>query len=437
MAGTNLFALIDDITVLLDDVAVMAKIATKNSGTVVDDVTKMSSVAAKKTAGVLGDDLALNAQQITEEEKDKKGNLIKIQAARELPVVWEVFKGSMKNKVILVPAALGLTAVAPWSITPLLMVGGAFLCYEGAEKILEKVFHKDDVAKEEKKFLEETKNLTAEEIKEYEKDKIKGAVKTDFILSAEIVVIALGTMAAAPFLSQAVTLAVVAGGMTVGVYGAVAGIVKADDLGLKLMESKNKIIQKIGEGIVDTMPKFMKTLSVLGTAAMFAVGGGILEHGMHFLEPLTQAMSAIPGGGMLSGGLVGLAAGFATVGVTHVVQEPIKKAWNSVKSFLGKGEEIEKTQDISLKDKPELISEKTQDQTVFLSDKKDLKKDSVKIIGTIPKKEVIKVEQEPIVMASNISPEEKKNLLDKVVKLRESGELDIKQNNSIKQTKQR
>jgi predicted DNA repair protein MutK len=327
MAGTSLLVLIDDISLLLDDVATMTKIAAKNSGSVVEDVTQLAGTAIKKTSGVLGDDLALNAQQITEEEKNEKGNLIKIQAARELPVVYAVFKGSMKNKLILVPSALTLTALVPWSVTPLLMLGGAFLCFEGAEKILEKIFHKEEVIKEEKKFVEDTRLLTSEEIKEYEKEKIKGAIKTDFILSAEIVVISLGTMLSESLMSQAVTLSIVAVAMTIGVYGLVAGIVKADDFGLKLMESKNSLIKNLGLKIVNVMPFFMKSLSVLGTVAMFAVGGGIIEHGLPFMHNFTELFSKIPGGSFISSCFVGVVVGTAIASIYTFV----KKLFNNRK----------------------------------------------------------------------------------------------------------
>lgn len=252
MASVGLLALIDDIATLLDDVAILSK------------------VAVKKTAGVLGDDLALNAEQVSG-----------VRANRELPVVWAVFKGSVKNKVILVPVALLLSAFAQWLITPLLMLGGAFLCFEGFEKIAHHYLHPNDKDKELQAAIVNPKvNL-----KEFERDKIKGAIRTDFILSAEIVVIALGTVQSAPFSQQVTVLILLAAGITVGVYGIVAGIVKLDDAGLYLMKSSgesftDRFKRRFGAIVLAACPYLMKTLSVVGTAAMFLVGGGILLHGI-------------------------------------------------------------------------------------------------------------------------------------------------------------
>ncbi|MEC5215184.1 putative DNA repair protein MutK [Actimicrobium sp. GrIS 1.19] len=255
MAGSSLFALIDDIASVLDDVALMAK------------------VAAKKTAGVLGDDLALNAEQVAG-----------VQAARELPVVWAVAKGSLRNKVILVPTALGISAVAPWAVTPLLMVGGAYLCFEGVEKLAHKFLH--DAAAEAAEHARLMEALAAPEIDlvALEKDKIAGAIRTDFVLSAEIIVITLGTVAEAPFLSQVTVLAGIAVLMTIGVYGIVACIVKLDDLGLLLMRHAGdnpmrRLQHSVGRGLLLGAPYLMKLLAVAGTVAMFLVGGGILTHG--------------------------------------------------------------------------------------------------------------------------------------------------------------
>lgn len=245
--------------VLLDDIA-----------TILDDVSLMTKVAAKKTAGLLGDDLALNAQQVTG-----------VKAARELPVVWAVAKGSFLNKLILVPAALVISAFAPWLVTPLLMLGGAYLCYEGAEKLAHKFLH--DAEAEHAQTVE---NLSGapDEVVAREKDKIKGAVRTDFILSAEIIAITLGTVGDADFLQQVMVLSGIAIIMTVGVYGLVAGIVKLDDAGLALSQRVSKLSQKIGAGILWFAPWLMRTLSVVGTAAMFMVGGGILSHGVSVLQ---------------------------------------------------------------------------------------------------------------------------------------------------------
>jgi predicted DNA repair protein MutK len=272
MAGGSLLALIDDIASVLDDVALMAK------------------VAARKTAGVLGDDLALNAQQVTG-----------LHAERELPVVWAVGVGSLKNKAILVPAALAISAFVPWAITPLLMLGGAYLCFEGVEKLAHKYLHSpaEDSAHEAElaaAVLDDTVDMVA-----LEKDKIKGAVRTDFILSAEIIVIALGTVAGAPFVQQVVVLAAVAVAMTIGVYGIVAGIVKLDDAGLYLSFRRSAAARAIGRMLLAAAPRLMKALSVVGTIAMFMVGGGILGHSLaplhHFAEGAGGAVRAVPGVG--------------------------------------------------------------------------------------------------------------------------------------------
>ena len=303
MAASSLLALIDDIAMLLDDVAAMTKVAAKQSAAAADDVAAMTQLAAKKTAGVLGDDLALNAQQVTG-----------VKADRELPVVWAVAKGSLLNKVILVPAALVISAIAPWMITPLLMLGGLFLCFEGAEKLL----HTYLQSKEDKQLhhAQLAQAVANEEINllEFEQEKIKGAIRTDFILSAEIIVITLGTAAAASFGQQLAVLVGISLIMTVGVYGLVGTIVKIDDAGLYLIKQGNQGLKTLGHGLLSFAPLLMKTLSVLGTAAMFLVGGGILLHGIpalgHTVEDwflgmgwLTDLLSN------LTGGLVGLIAG--------------------------------------------------------------------------------------------------------------------------------
>jgi predicted DNA repair protein MutK len=270
MAAGSLLALIDDIATILDDVAVMSK------------------VAAKKTAGVLGDDLALNAQQVTG-----------VNADRELPVVWAVAVGSLKNKAILVPAALAISAFLPQAITPLLMVGGAYLCYEGFEKLAHKFLHSpaEDAAHEEE--LAQAL-VSGADMCEVEKEKIKGAVRTDFILSAEIIVIALGVVNAhgAAFGAQVAALVTVAIAMTVGVYGVVAGIVKIDDLGLYLSRKSGAATRAIGNMLLAGAPMLMKSLSVIGTAAMFMVGGGIIGHAFaplhHFAESAAHAAAGVP-----------------------------------------------------------------------------------------------------------------------------------------------
>lgn len=297
MAGTSsLLALIDDIATVLDDVSVMTK------------------VAAKKTAGVLGDDLALNAQQVTG-----------VRADRELPVVWAVARGSLVNKAILVPAALAISAWAPWAVTPLLMIGGAFLCFEGFEKLAHKFLHskqEDDAHHAE--LIQALADPNAD-FKAIERDKIKGAVRTDFILSAEIIAITLGVVAAEPLAKQATVLIGIALLMTVGVYGLVAGIVKLDDAGLWLSRRQGAA-QALGRGVLWIAPYLMKSLSVIGTAAMFLVGGGIITHGVpalhHAIEAAAQAAGSVLGAvvTLLGDGLVGVVAGALVLGVVSLVK---------------------------------------------------------------------------------------------------------------------
>ncbi len=291
MAASSLFALIDDIASVLDDVAVLSKLA------------------AKKTAGVLGDDLALNAQQVAG-----------VSADRELPVVWAVAKGSFLNKAILVPAALAISAFAPWLVTPLLMVGGAYLCFEGFEKLAHKFLHSAEEDQSHKAALNQALADPSLDLVAFEKDKIKGAVRTDFILSGEIIAITLGTVAASPFLTQASVLTAIALVMTVGVYGFVAGIVKLDDLGLWLSKRPGAFTRAVGGGILRAAPWLMKALSVAGTAAMFLVGGGILVHGItplhHAIETAATgfggwAASLLPS---LAQGLFGVVAGAVVLG---------------------------------------------------------------------------------------------------------------------------
>jgi hypothetical protein len=287
--ASSLLALIDDIASVLDDVAVLTKVATK------------------KTAGVLGDDLALNAQQVTG-----------VQADRELPVVWAVAKGSFINKAILVPAALLISAVAPWLVTPLLMLGGAFLCFEGFEKLVHKFLHRgEDVAAQHEARAAALADQKVDMVA-FEREKVKGAVRTDFILSAEIIAITLGTVANAPFGTRVAVLVGIAVIMTVGVYGLVAGIVKLDDLGLRLTQAAGTGTQALGRGILALAPWLMKALSVAGTAAMFLVGGGILTHGFPWLHHIGQGL-AFPlstlfdaGVGIVAGALV--VAGVALIG---------------------------------------------------------------------------------------------------------------------------
>lgn len=307
MAAGSLLTLLDDIATLLDDISVLTK------------------VAARKTAGVLGDDLALNAQQVTG-----------VRAERELPVVWAVFKGSAFNKLIMVPAALFLSAVFPWIITPLLMLGGAFLCYEGFEKVAHRLLHPpEEDRKEHARRIQAVADRQVN-MAEFEKQRIKGAIRTDAILSAEIIVIALGTVKDAELAVRIGVVSLIAAVITVGVYGLVAGIVKLDDVGMHLMEKQgeSKLVamqQRFGEMLLSFAPIMMKTLSVLGTAAMFLVGGGILVHGvpqlallLHDVEDLAHELPVAADlfsglASMTFNGIVGVMAGGILVGVQQLI----------------------------------------------------------------------------------------------------------------------
>ncbi|EGR2184853.1 TPA: DUF808 domain-containing protein [Vibrio parahaemolyticus] len=297
MAGASLLTLLDDIAAVLDDVALMSK------------------MAAKKTAGVLGDDLALNAQQVSG-----------VASEREIPVVWAVAKGSFKNKLILVPSALLISAIIPWLIMPLLLIGGLFLCFEGAEKVLEKLFPHSHPHEEKEELVD-----TGESLEDYEKRKVAGAIRTDFILSAEIIVIALGTVTGASLVTQILVVSLIAVIMTIGVYGLVAGIVKLDDLGFYLeIRSKGKgWMAKVGSALVAFAPKLMKLLTIVGTAAMFLVGGGIVVHNVpaihHFVEPIIMnfsghsiATAILP---ILLNGIIGFVAGLIVVAAWTVVEK--------------------------------------------------------------------------------------------------------------------
>src|SRR5690606_24655491 len=282
MAGSSLFILIDDIATVLDDVATMTK------------------VAAKRTAGVLGDDLALNAQQVAG-----------VNADRELPVVWAVAKGSLRNKLILIPIALLISAFAPWAVVPLLMLGGAFLCYEGVETLTHRLVQGKAQTQAEHKERVQALTNPAVDMVAFEEEKIRGAVRTDFILSAEIIAITLGAVAALPFMTQLLVLIVIGLSMTLGVYGLVAALVKLDDAGLYL--SRKGIsgrglgrwaLRLLGRLILALAPHLMHSLAAMGTVAMFMVGGGILTHGIeaahHFIENLAEGTAALPGiGGLL------------------------------------------------------------------------------------------------------------------------------------------
>lgn len=313
MAAGSLLALLDDIATILDDVSVMTK------------------VAAKKTAGVLGDDLALNAQQVSG-----------VAAERELPVVWAVAKGSLINKLILVPAALAISYFAPWAITPLLMLGGAYLCFEGFEKIAHKLFHNHQESDAHKAQISKAVADPKADLVTLEKDKIKGAIRTDFILSAEIIVIALGTVSTEVFSKQIAVVSAIALIMTVGVYGLVAGIVKLDDLGLYLMLKKGQnffkqLQRKIGQKLLAFAPILMRTLSVVGTAAMFMVGGSIIGHGVpalhHFSEGVAAYLQQLPVIGstlafispILVDAIIGLIVGAICVVVFKLVKKLMPK----------------------------------------------------------------------------------------------------------------
>ncbi|MCU1759092.1 DUF808 domain-containing protein [Pseudomonas sp. 14P_8.1_Bac3] len=302
MAGSSLLVLIDDIATVLDDVALMSK------------------MAAKKTAGVLGDDLALNAQQVSG-----------VRAEREIPVVWAVAKGSFLNKLILVPSALAISAFVPWLVTPLLMVGGAYLCFEGFEKLAHKFLHSKAEDDAEHAQLTEAVAEPTTDLVAYEKDKIKGAIRTDFILSAEIIAITLGTVADASLTQQVIVMSGIAIVMTVGVYGLVAGIVKLDDLGLWLTQKSASTAKSIGNAILRAAPYMMKGLSVIGTAAMFLVGGGILTHGIPVVHHWIQSVGAAAGSAgfavpVLLNGVAGIIAGAVVLAVVSVVG----KIWRGI-----------------------------------------------------------------------------------------------------------
>jgi len=312
MAASSLLALIDDVASILDDVSILAK------------------AAAKKTTGVLGDDLALNAQQVSG-----------VQVDRELPVVWAVAKGSARNKLILVPLALLISRFLPWLVTPLLMVGGAYLCFEGFEKVAHRWLHSKEEDAAQRAELTQAHADPAIDLVAHEQAKIKGAIRTDFVLSAEIVAISLGTVAQAPFSRQIIVLCVIAALMTIGVYGLVALIVKLDDLGLFLLRvgsqgQDRKFVRLLGSGILTSATGFMKLLAAAGTVAMFLVGGGILRHGLTFLHPLEEALVHRTGPSLgwslppLMDGLVGVLAGAVLLGLIAVYTRVLRK-WRAGK----------------------------------------------------------------------------------------------------------
>lgn len=301
MASAGLLALLDDIATVLDDVAVMAKVATK------------------KTAAIAGDDLAVGAQA-----------MVGLHPSRELPIVWAVAKGSMINKAWLVPLALVLTLVAPFILTPLLMVGGAFLCYEGVHKSLEKLGFGHHL---------ETEAGPPVDAATLEKQRVAGAIRTDVILSAEIVVIALAAMETSPFATKVIALSLVAVALTVVIYGLIALIVKADDAGLHLVEQGGSK-KALGRAILITMPPFMKLLGIFGTLAMFMVGGEIVAHGIPPLEHgLHGLVVSLAGDGTLGAILgkiaiiiVGIAVGFVVIGLVKVFGKPVSAAWSKVRA---------------------------------------------------------------------------------------------------------
>lgn len=310
MAGLSLLTLLDDIVAVLDDVALMSK------------------VAVKKTAGVLGDDIALNAQQVAG-----------VNADRELPVVWAVAKGSFINKAIIVPIALLLSTLLPTAILALLMLGGLYLCFEGFEKVFHSLFHKKSAPTETNQALLSAQ--TPDEITSFEKEKIKGAIRTDFILSAEIIVIALGTVSDADFLTQVLVVVSLAIALTIGVYGLVATIVKLDDLGLYLLKVSQTTSGKLsqlcsqffGQGLLTFAPQLMRGLVIVGTAAMFLVGGGILIHGIsilaEFIHQIEIFLASLPTIGAtlaylaptLLTAVVGIIAGGLTLIIVKLVSQ--------------------------------------------------------------------------------------------------------------------
>jgi predicted DNA repair protein MutK len=286
--ATGILALLDDVASVLDDVAVMTK------------------VAAKKTTGVIGDDLALNAEQMNG-----------ISAEKEIPIIWAVCKGSFVNKLILVPVAMIISYFVPALVIPLLMIGGAYLCFEGVEKVLEKVFHthKNDI----RPALSES-------------EKIKGAIRTDFILSAEIIVISLGSIKSGSFIGQLLTLSLISIIMTIGVYGFVALIIKLDDMGLWLHKKESKIGKKVGFVLLNSAPYLMKALGLIGTVAMFLVGGGIISHGIpalgHWFETVLSVLNSASLRiilGISFEGFIGVVTGFIVLGLVSVVSKVKKK----------------------------------------------------------------------------------------------------------------
>jgi len=286
--ASGIFALLDDIAALMDDVAVMSKVATK------------------KTAGILGDDLAVNAE--------KASGFV---SSREIPVLWAITKGSLLNKLIILPFAFLLSAFVPWAITIILLLGGVYLAYEGAEKIYEYLVPHSHS----EKVLEKT-SLSKEEILDLEKGKIKSAIVTDFILSVEIVIIALGTVLGSALVSQIIVVTFIAFIATVGVYGIVALIVRMDDLGIALLDHKNKLSQTFGKILIKALPLVIKGLAIIGTIALILVSGGIFVHNIEFLHHFMDTFPSIVGE-FIIGIIVGLLA-FGLVAIFKLLWKKIK-----------------------------------------------------------------------------------------------------------------
>ncbi|HLV61778.1 DUF808 family protein [Galbibacter sp.] len=287
--ASGIFAVLDDISVLMDDVATMTKIATK------------------KTAGILGDDLAVNAEKATG-----------FVANRELPILWAITKGSFLNKLIILPIAFLLSAFLPTAIVVILLLGGMYLAYEGAEKIYEFLFHPKPKGPD-----TQIKEVAEENIAEFEKKRIKSAILTDFILSIEIIIIALGAVIHAPLLNQIIVVTIVAIIATIGVYGIVALIVRMDDYGYRLInfnDEKDSISDKIGKSLVFSLPWVIKSLSVIGTIALLLVSGGIFNHNIDYLHHLLPNVPSL-----LKDFLTGLLVGILVM----LILVPFKRIFSS------------------------------------------------------------------------------------------------------------
>jgi predicted DNA repair protein MutK len=298
--ASGFYALFDDIATILDDVASMSK-----------DVASITKVAGKKTSGILGDDLAVNAEKASG-----------FASTRELPILWSIAKGSFLNKLIILPLIFLLSAFLPWIITPLLLIGGTYLAYEGAEKIFEFFFHtspKKDKLKEIAK--------TEDEILIYEKKKVKSAILIDFILSIEIIIIALDTVIEQNLQTQIIVVSIIAILATIGVYGLVALIVRLDDFGFKLIQlnshKEKSFIKSIGQFLVNALPYVIKSLNVIGTIAMLLVAGGIYLHKIEIIHELFHTLPEL-----LSTFIIGLVVGFVILPIILLTTSLIKKIKN-------------------------------------------------------------------------------------------------------------